>query len=118
VVSSITVLYHCVVTKLQTTPALLATVLCWVSAAACGEQAQEQPVCQPVGALVSLIDQSRWTYQLDASDETIVIPGPAAYTGVRLPAPRAYVQGVPVVVHIHNHGVNRWQIVNVSVGAD
>ncbi len=51
-------------------------------------------------------------------DEVRQIPHPSDFIYLRWKASRPYPAGVPVVFHVHNHGVNEWQIVDISVGAD
>lgn len=50
-------------------------------------------------------------------DEVRQIPHPSDFIHVRWEAKRDYPAGVPIVFHVHNHGVNEWQIVDISVGA-
>lgn len=51
-------------------------------------------------------------------DEVRRIPGPSGFIYLRWKAARDYDAGAPVVFHIHNHGVNEWQFVDLSVGDD
>jgi hypothetical protein len=51
-------------------------------------------------------------------DEVRAIPHPSDFIYLRWQAKRAYPAGVPVVFHVHNHGVNEWQFVDISVGDD
>jgi len=105
-----------------------------VDTGACNYLSVTQPTlvsvqaCDTVQATVSHFDlyspqaaEAHVSVLLDGDpilDETVSIPGPANFFYVRVPADREYERGVPVTFHIHNHGANQWQIVDLSVGSD
>ena len=48
-------------------------------------------------------------------ETTLPIPTPSAVHDVEVPASAAASQGTPVVIHLHNHGSNAWNLGHLRV---
>lgn len=104
------------------------TVTVGVETAACNYLSLVQPTLRQIEAGEPLLVQL-FHFQLEGDgpahvavaldgevlwEETIAIPATSRLISETVLAPRAFPTGTPVVLHLHNHGLNSWNFITLA----